>query len=128
MYGGARLRLSLDSLFLVVLGVHELGEDFSGMTIRIEVIRVHSSLPLASLLAAVTGVDVLVVVVVEVLVLVKMRFRHIQLRTPFVTTTVRQRSSSLSLFNAQLVRSANVTQLRLNNSIFKKVCTLSSYT
>ncbi len=81
LYGGARLRLGLDSLFLVVLGVHELREDFSGMAVRVEVIRVHSSLSLASLLAAVTSVDVLVVVVVEVLVLVKMGFRHIQLRT-----------------------------------------------
>ncbi len=65
LYGGARLRLGFDSFFLIVLGVHELREDFSGMAVRVEVIRVHSSLSLASLLATVTGVDVLVVVVVE---------------------------------------------------------------
>lgn len=62
---------------LVALGVHKLRQQFSGMAIRIEVIRVRISFALRSLFAAVRGVDVLVVIVVEVLVFVEVLLRHI---------------------------------------------------
>lgn len=62
---------------LVVLCVHELGDDLSGMAGRVEVVGVLVDLLLGALLAAVSGEDVLVVVEVVVVVLVKESFGHI---------------------------------------------------
>lgn len=53
-----------------MLGIHQLGEDLSGMAARVEMIGMRDSLAFAPLLTAVRGEDVLVVIVVEVLVLV----------------------------------------------------------
>lgn len=63
--------------FLVVLRVHELGDDLSGMSGGVEVVGVLVHLLLGALLAAVAGEDVLVVVKVVVVVLVKESFGHI---------------------------------------------------
>lgn len=59
-----------------MLGVHQLGENLSGMAARVEVIRVRNGLAFAPLLAAVSSKDMFVVVVVEVLVLVNVRLGH----------------------------------------------------
>lgn len=64
-------------VLLVVLSVHELGDDLSGMAGRVEVVSVLVDLLLGALLAAVSGEDVLVVVEVVVVVLVKEGFGHI---------------------------------------------------
>lgn len=62
---------------LVVLRVHQLGDDLSGMSGRVEVVGVLVDLLLGALLAAVSREDVLVVVEVVVVVLVKEGFGHI---------------------------------------------------
>jgi len=59
-----------------VLGIHQLGENLSGMAARVEVIGMRDGLAFAPLLTAVRGEDVLIVVVVEVLVLVNVRLGH----------------------------------------------------
>lgn len=63
--------------FLIVRGVGELGDDLSGMAVRVEVVGVLVYFLLGALLAAVAGEDVLVVVKVVVVVLVKESFGHI---------------------------------------------------
>ena len=73
IYCAPGLRLAL-AVVALVMSVHELSEELSGMSGGIEVVGVHVSLTLAALLAAVPGVDVLVVIVVKVLVLVEMGF------------------------------------------------------
>jgi len=71
-----RLDLVLAGLPFVMLGIHQLGEDLSGMAARVEVIGMCDGFAFAPLLSTVRGEDVLVVSVVEVLVLVKVRLRH----------------------------------------------------
>ena len=70
------LRLGLSNIPFVVLGVHQFGQDLSGMAARIEVICVCQCLAFASLFATVPGEYMLVVIVVEVLVLVNVVVRH----------------------------------------------------
>lgn len=64
------LRLDFFGLSFVVLRVHELGDDFSGMAARIEVVGMRDGFAFAPLFAPVLRENVLSVVVVEVLVLV----------------------------------------------------------
>lgn len=61
---------------LVVVGVHELCQQFTRMAAGIEVIAVLASLPLAAVLTAVSRENVLVLIVIVVFVLVKVGFRH----------------------------------------------------
>lgn len=70
-----RLLLALAGPF-VVLGIHQFGENLSGMAARIEVIGMCDGLAFAPLLTAVCSEDVLVVIVVEVLVLVEICLGH----------------------------------------------------
>lgn len=62
---------------LVVLCVHQLGDDLPGVARGVEVVGVLVDLLLGALLAAVSREDVLVVVEVVVVVLVKEGFGHI---------------------------------------------------
>lgn len=58
-------------VFLVVFGVHEFGDDLSGMAGRVEMVCVYAGLLLGALLAAVTGEDVFVVFEVVVVIFVE---------------------------------------------------------
>lgn len=71
---GPRLRRRL--FLFVVFGVYQFGDNFSGMSAGIEVIRVFTDFLLGALLSAMATVEVLVVIEVVVLVLVEMAFRH----------------------------------------------------
>jgi len=62
---------------LVVVGVHQLGENLAGMARGVEVVGVLGGLLLGALFAAVAGENVLVMVEVVVLVLIiKVRLGH----------------------------------------------------
>jgi len=61
---------------VVVVGVHQLGQNLAGMTGGIEVVGVLIGLPLVALLAAVSREDVLVMVEVVVLVLIEVGLGH----------------------------------------------------
>lgn len=62
---------------LVVVGVHELGQNLSGVARRVEVVGVLAGLLLGTLLAAVARKDVFAMVIVVVLVFIKVCLRHV---------------------------------------------------
>lgn len=66
----ASLGLDFVDMALVVLGIHELGEYLSRMSIGIKVVCVHNGLEFVSLSSS---KNIFVVIIVEMLILVEMR-------------------------------------------------------
>lgn len=62
---------------VVVLRVHQLGENLSRVAGGIKVVGMIAGFLLGSLLAAVTTEDVLVVIEVVVFILIEFRLRHV---------------------------------------------------
>lgn len=61
---------------VIVLRIHQLGEDLSGMTGRIKVVCMIASFLLGALFASVSAEDVFVMIEIVVLILIKLRLRH----------------------------------------------------
>lgn len=60
----------------IMLGVHQLRDDLSGMAARVEVVRVCQRFALTPLFTTMSGENMLVVVVNEMLVIVNGMVRH----------------------------------------------------
>lgn len=61
---------------VIVLRIHQLGEDLSRMTGRIKVVCMIASFLLGALFASVSAEDVFVMIEIVVLILIKLRLRH----------------------------------------------------
>lgn len=72
------MHFSVFVCFLIVLRVHQLGEDLSRVAGGIKVVGMIAGLLLGSLLAAVTTEDVLVVIEIVVFILIELRLRHVE--------------------------------------------------
>lgn len=72
------MHFSVFVCFLIVLRVHQLGEDLSRVAGGIKVVGMIAGLLFGSLLAAVTTEDVLVVIEIVVIILIELRLRHVE--------------------------------------------------
>lgn len=72
------MHFSVFVCFLIVLRVHQLGEDLSRVAGGIKVVGMIAGFLLGSLLAAVTTEDVLVVIEIVVVILIELRLRHVE--------------------------------------------------